>query len=228
MSKARSKKYRAQLEKLSKELVDYKTAITQLKSLEGPKFDESIEISVNLGIDTKSGEQNVRGTVTLPRGSGKAVRVLVIAKGEDALAAKEAGADYVGEDDVIEKIKGGWMDFDKVIATPDMMKKVSQVARVLGPKGLMPNPKLGTVTPQVKQAVENQKKGAVEYRADKGGVIHSLIGKKSFSVEHLAENFEALMGAVQRSRPAAVKGDYIKRVFMSTTMSPSVEVKRTF
>lgn len=222
----RSKKYRAMAEKLPKTPLDPLAAIQALKTLEGVKFDETVEVSINLGLDPKASDQTVRGTVVLPHGAGRSVRILVLAKAEKAQEAKDAGADFVGEDDLIEKIKGGWLAFDKVIATPDIMAKVSQVARILGPKGLMPNPKLGTVTANVKQAVSDQKKGAVEFRADKGATVHAIIGKKSFSAENLHTNYDSLVQAVLRSRPASVKGEFVKTIYMSTTMSPSVALKR--
>lgn len=226
MSYRRSKKYKSMNQKLSQKPLDPLAAIQELKSLEGPKFDETVEVAINLGLDPKATDQTVRGTVVLPHGAGKSVRVLVLAKAEKAQEAREAGADYVGDDDLIEKIKGGWLEFDKAIATPDIMAKVSQVARILGPKGLMPNPKLGTVTANIKQAVQDQKKGAVEFRADKGSTLHTIIGKKSFSPEHLQENYDSLIQAVQKVRPSSLKGEYIKSIYMCTTMSPSVALKK--
>lgn len=227
MSQKVKKKYKKMLEGVPETAVDIQKAVETLKGFEGPKFDESVDVSMNLGVNAKSGDQNVRGSVTLPHGTGREVRVLVIAQGEQARQAQEAGADFVGDEDLIEKIQGGWLEFDKVIATPDQMSKVSKIARILGPKGLMPNPKLGTVTMETAQVVKNQKKGAVEYRTDKAGIMNSSIGKKSFTAEALCENFEALFQAVIRSKPASVKGDYVKSIYVSTTMSPSIEIKKT-
>jgi large subunit ribosomal protein L1 len=226
MSRHKSKKYQKLRDSVPRGPLEIKAAIAALKGFESAKFDESVDLAINLGVNTKGGEQNVRGNVSLPHGTGKNVRVLALAQGDQARQAQEAGADFVGDEDMIEKIQGGWLDFDKVVATPDMMSKVSKVARTLGPRGLMPNPKLGTVTQDVATAVKQQKRGMVEYKTDKGGVIHSTIGKKSFSVEALVENFESLFQAVVRSKPASVKGDYIKSIYLSTTMSPSVEVNK--
>jgi large subunit ribosomal protein L1 len=223
----RGKRYKTMIEKVSKTQLDAAAAIADLKSLEGPKFDETIDVAFNLGVDPKAGEQTVRGSVVLPHGSGKNVRILVIAKDDKAADAKTAGADYIGDEDMIEKIQGGWLDFDKVIASPDMMAKLSKVARILGPKGLMPNPKLGTVTPDIKKAVADQKKGAVAFRVDKGATVHGIIGKKSFNAKQLEENYTSLFQAIQKARPAAVKGDYIKSIYMSTSMGPSVAIKRS-
>ncbi len=228
MSRSRGKKYLTKVDQLAghEEGMDIRAALEALKGSEATAFDESFEMAINLGVNAKNSDQQVRGSVVLPHGTGKAIRVLVFAQGEAAKKATDAGADYVGDEDLIDKIKSGWLEFDKVIATPDMMSKVSKVARVLGPKGLMPNPKLGTVTPDVDRAIENQKKGVVEYRTDKGGVIHALIGKRSFETDHLVSNYEALVGAVIRSKPATVKGEYVRDIYVSTTMSPSVSVKR--
>lgn len=228
MRQKAGKKYKKMQEKVPESQVDIKEAIETLKGFDGPKFDETVDVAINLGIDAKSGEQNVRGSVSLPHGTGKDVRVLVFAQGEKAQQAQEAGADFVGDEDLIEKIKGGWLEFDKVIATPDQMSKVTKIARILGPRGLMPNPKLGTVTPEPAVAVKSQKKGAVEYRTDKAGNLHAMIGKKSFTTEALCENYEALFQAVIRSKPASVKGEYVNSISVSTTMSPSIRVRRVY
>ena len=189
------------------------------------KFDETIEIHVRLGVDSRHADQQVRGAVVLPNGTGKTVRTLVFAKGDKAEAAKAAGADYVGEMDLVEKItKENWFEFDVVIASPDMMGVVGRLGKVLGPKGLMPNPKAGTVTPDVARAVNEAKAGKIEYRLDKTNIIHCPIGKASFGAEKLAENFNTLMGAVIKAKPAAAKGQYIKSCVVATTMGPGIKV----
>lgn len=191
------------------------------------KFDESIDVVFNLGVDAKQGDQQVRGAVVLPHGSGKSAKVLVFAKGDKAKEAEAAGADFVGADDMVAKINEGWLDFDKAIATPDMMATISKVAKVLGPRGLMPNPKVGTVTMDVKKAVEEQKKGKVTFRTDKSGLVHCLIGKRSFGADKLKENFLTLFGTVMRAKPATSKGIYLKKVTLSTTMGPPILVNPT-
>ena len=188
------------------------------------KFDETIELHVKLGVDPRHADQQVRGVVVLPNGTGKKVRVLVIAKGDKADAAQAAGADYVGAEDMIAKIQGGWFDFDVCITTPDMMGLVGRIGKALGPKGLMPNPKSGTVTMDVAKAVSDVKAGKVEYRLDKNAIIHCPIGKKSFGLEKVIENFNALMDAIVRAKPAAAKGTYLKSVAVSSTMGPGVKV----
>lgn len=188
------------------------------------KFDESVDVAFNLGVDPKHADQMVRGAITLPHGVGKSVRVIVFAKGEKAKDAEAAGAMLVGAEELVEKINGGWMDFDKVIATPDMMGIVSKVARVLGPRGLMPNPKLGTVTMDVAKAVKEQQQGRVEYRTEKTGIVQVSIGKKSFGPQKLTENFVALYQTILRAKPATSKGTYMKGIALSTTMSPSISV----
>jgi large subunit ribosomal protein L1 len=188
------------------------------------KFDESVDVAVNLGIDPRKSDQNVRGTTVLPRGTGKTVRIAVFAQGEQAEAAKKAGADVVGFDDLAESIKAGNLEFDTIIATPDAMKIVGKLGPVLGPRGLMPNPKSGTVTPNVAKAVQNAKAGQVQYRNDKAGIVHCSIGKASFEVDALKENFLTLMEAVRKSKPANSKGIYIKRVTVSTTMGPGIRL----
>ena len=189
------------------------------------KFDETIEIHVRLGVDSRHADQQVRGAVVLPNGTGKTVRTLVFAKGDKADAAKAAGADYVGELDLVDKIvKENWFEFDVVIASPDMMGVVGRLGKVLGPKGLMPNPKAGTVTPDVARAVNEAKAGKIEYRLDKTNIIHCPIGKASFGAEKLAENFNTLMGAVIKAKPAAAKGQYIKSCVVASTMGPGIKV----
>ncbi len=188
------------------------------------KFDETVEVHVKLGVDGRHADQQVRGAIVLPHGTGKQVRVLVFAKGDKATAATEAGAEFVGDDDMIAKINGGWMDFDVVIASPDMMGVVGRLGKVLGPRGLMPNPKAGTVTPDVAKAVAEAKAGKIEYRLDKTNIIHCPIGKVSFGVEKLQENFEALLSAIVRAKPAAAKGQYIRSCTVASTMGPGVKI----
>ncbi|MBQ8253891.1 MAG: 50S ribosomal protein L1 [Clostridia bacterium] len=189
------------------------------------KFDETVELHVRLGVDSRHADQQVRGAVVLPNGTGKTVRTMVFAKGEKAEAAKAAGADYVGEADYVEKImKENWFEFDVVIATPDMMGVIGRLGRVLGPKGLMPNPKAGTVTPDVARAVTEAKAGKIEYRLDRNNIIHCPIGKASFGKEKLSENFDAIMGAIIKAKPAAAKGQYIKSCVVASTMGPGVKV----
>jgi len=206
---------------------DTKAALELVKKTATAKFDESVDIAVNLGIDAKKSDQVVRGSVVLPRGTGKKVRVAVFAQGANAEKAKNAGADVVGFDDLAEKIKGGFMDFDVVIATPDAMKVVGPLGQVLGPRGLMPNPKVGTVSPNVEEAVRNAKGGQVQYRADKAGIVQCTIGRASFEVDALAENLEALIGAINKAKPASLKGIYLKKVSISSTMGVGVRVDQS-
>ncbi|VAV82452.1 LSU ribosomal protein L1p (L10Ae) [hydrothermal vent metagenome] len=188
------------------------------------KFDETVDLAVRLGVDPRHADQMVRGTVVLPNGLGKDVKVIVFAKGEKEVEAKEAGADVVGSDELLEKVKGGWFDFDKVVATPDMMGQVGKLGKVLGPRGLMPNPKTGTVTMDVKKAVTELKAGKVEYRVDKAGNLHVSLGKASFGPVKLKENFGSLMESIIKAKPASSKGQYLKGVFISCTMGPSVRL----
>jgi large subunit ribosomal protein L1 len=195
-----------------------------LEKVSYANFDESVEAAFRLGVDPRHADQMVRGTVILPHGTGKSVRVLVFAKGEKEKEAQEAGADYVGAEDLIEKIKGGWLDFDKAIATPDMMGTVSKIGRILGPRGLMPNPKVGTVTFDVGKAVKELKTGKVEFRTEKTGIVHTIIGKKSFGKEKLRENFITLLDILIRMKPASSKGAYLRGIALSTSMSPGVKL----
>ena len=200
-------------------------AISLVKQTAKAKFDETIEISVRLGVDPRHADQQVRGAVVLPNGTGKTVRVLVFAKGDKAKEAEAAGAEYVGGEEFVQKIqKENWFDFDACVATPDMMGVVGRLGRVLGPKGLMPNPKSGTVTMDVAKAITEIKAGKVEYRLDKQAIIHCPIGKKSFTAEQLTENLSALMGAINRAKPAAAKGIYLRSVVLSSTMGPGIKV----
>jgi large subunit ribosomal protein L1 len=203
---------------------DVKAALDLVKKTATAKFDESVDVAVNLGIDAKKSDQVVRGSVVLPRGTGKTVRVAVFAQGANVDKAKNAGADVVGFDDLADKIKGGFMDFDVVIATPDAMKVVGPLGQVLGPRGLMPNPKVGTVTPNVEEAVKNAKGGQVQYRADKAGIVQCTIGRASFPVDALQENLEALMAAINKAKPSATKGIYLKKISVSSTMGVGVRV----
>lgn len=199
-------------------------ALTLVKECANAKFDESIDVAVNLGVDAKKSDQVVRGSVVLPAGTGKTVRVAVFAQGEKAEAAKAAGADIVGFDDLAAEVKAGNMNFDVVIATPDAMKVVGQLGQILGPRGLMPNPKVGTVTMDVTTAVKNAKAGQVQYRTDKGGIVHCTIGRASFSVESLQKNLSALLDALQKAKPAASKGQYLRKVSLSSTMGAGVRI----
>ena len=200
-------------------------AIAVLKAAPVAKFDESVEIAMNLGVDPKHADQMVRGALVLPHGTGKDVRVLVFAKGDKEKEATEAGADYVGAEDLAKKIQEeGWLEFDRVIASPDMMSVVGRLGKILGPRGLMPNPKLGTVTADVGGAVRDQKAGKVEYRVDKNGIIHAAIGRLSFAADQLLENASALIDAVVRAKPSATKGIYVKKISLSTTMGPGIRI----
>jgi len=224
----RGKRIRALREQIDREH-DYPVddALGLVKKTASAKFDESVEVAVNLGVDARKSDQNVRGSAVMPRGTGKTVRIAVFAQGDQARAAQEAGADVIGMQDLADRVKGGELDFDVVIAAPDAMKIVGQLGQILGPRGLMPNPKVGTVTPNVAQAVKNAKAGQVQFRTDKAGIIHCMIGKASFGEDALKENMLALLAALQKAKPSAAKGQYIRRVTLSTTMGPGVRVDRT-
>ena len=222
----RSKRYNESASGIDVEkLYGLAEAFECLKGGSGAKFDESVDIAVKLGVDPKHADQMVRGAIVLPHGTGKEQRVLVFAKGDKETEAREAGADYVGAEDLAKKIQEeGWLDFDRVIATPDMMGVVGRLGKVLGPRGLMPNPKLGTVTPDVARAVAEQKAGKVEYRVDKVGIIHCAIGRRSFAASKLVENATALLDAIEKAKPAVAKGTYMKSIAISTTMGPGVRI----
>lgn len=202
-------------------------ALTLLRELKSAKFDETIEVAMNLGVDPRHADQMVRGMVSLPAGTGKTVRVAVFAKGDKAEEAKAAGADKVGAEDLMEDMQAGNLDYDRVIATPDMMGVVGRLGKVLGPKGLMPNPKLGTVTPNVAQAVKDAKGGQIEFRVEKQGIIHAGIGKMSFSDEDLRKNFDAFVDAIVKAKPAGAKGKYVRKIALSSTMGPGLKIDTT-
>lgn len=220
----RNKNFAAALEQIPEKSLQLQEAIPLVQKVRYAKFDETIEIAMRLGVNPKHADQMVRGTVVLPHGLGRNTRVLVIATGEKQKEAQDAGADVVGGEDMVEKIKGGWMDFEAVVATPDMMRAVGKLGKVLGPRGLMPNPKIGTVTFEVAKAVKEIKAGKVEFRVDKSGIIHAPIGKSSFANEQLIENAEALVTSVVKAKPSAAKGKYLKSVTVSSTMGPGVKV----
>lgn len=222
----RSKEYQAKLEKVERgKAYDFEEAVALVKNIASAKFDETIELHIKLGVDSRHADQQVRGAIVLPNGTGKTTRVLVFAKGEKAKEAEEAGADYVGAEEYAERIqKEGWMEFDAVIASPDMMGIVGKLGRILGPRGLMPNPKTGTVTPDLKKAVGEAKAGKVEYRLDKTNIIHVPVGKASFTEEALLENINTITDAVKRAKPAAAKGAYFRSVTLASTMSPGIKL----
>jgi len=219
------KKFEAASEKIEKgkEYI-LEEAISKVKELSHTKFDETVDLAFNLGVDPRKSDQMVRGTVVLPHGTGKTLRVLVFAKGEKEKEARDAGADFVGAEDMVEKITKGWLDFDKVVATPDIMGVVGRLGKVLGPRGLMPNPKLGTVTFDVAKAVKDIKAGKVEYKTEKAGVIHVPIGKVSFDAQKLLENAKAIVESVTKAKPSTSKGKYLKGIHISSTMGPSIKV----
>ena len=219
-----SKRYRASAEKQSEQPLSVRQAVVKLKSFAETKFDQTVEIAIRLGIDPKQADQIVRGSLVLPNGIGRTQRVVVFAKGDMADVAQEAGADVVGQEELAERIKGGWFDFDVCIAAPDMMGLVGPLGRVLGPRGLMPSPRAGTVTPDVAKVVQEYKAGKVEFRNDSGGIIHAVVGKISFEDRKLHENIQAFIDHIQTLRPSAAKGTYIKGIAISATMSPSVRV----
>lgn len=220
-----SKRFRAAVEQVDRTTsYPLEAAVKLLKNLPVAKFDETVEFSASLNVDAKKTDQVVRGTVLLPHGTGKTRKILVFCKGEQEIQAREAGADYVGGADLIEKVAGGWLDFDVVVASPDMMRDVSRLGRVLGPRGMMPNPKVGTVTTEIAKAVQELRKGKVEFKMDKLANIHLVIGKRSFDEARLTENGRTALQAIVRSKPAATKGRLIRRLVLSSTMSPAVQV----
>ncbi|GJM18376.1 MAG: 50S ribosomal protein L1 [Phycisphaeraceae bacterium] len=221
-----SKRARANTEKAPTDAMDPKAAFKTLKTFKAPKFDQSVEVVMHLGIDTKHADQQIRGSVSLPKGIGKAKKVVAFCPSEQVKAAKEAGAIEAGGEDLVQKIEGGFLDFDVAVASPDMMRVVSKLGKALGPKGLMPSPKNGTVTPKVAEAVAEFAAGKVEYRADKGGNIHAVIGKMSFDEGDLVENFEHFVETIEKQRPVSVKGEYVKSVTVSGSMTPGVRIFR--
>jgi large subunit ribosomal protein L1 len=220
------KRFRKASESLDRDRAyDLVEAVALIKDGDAPKFDESVDLAINLGVDPRHADQMVRGAIVLPHGIGKDTRILVFAKGDKEKEASEAGADYVGGEELAKKIQEeGWLDFERVIATPDMMSVVGRLGKVLGPRGLMPNPKVGTVTMDVGNAVREHKAGKVEYRVDKAGIVHAVVGKRSFDAEKIVDNAAALIGAVVKAKPAASKGVYMKKISLSTTMGPGVRV----
>lgn len=220
----KGKRYEDAVKQINNELYEPQAALELVKNLAKAKFDETIDVAFCLNLDPRHADQQVRGAVVLPHGTGKTRTVLVFAKGEKAKEAEEAGADFVGADDIVEKIQGGWFGFDVAVATPDMMGVVGKLGKLLGPKGLMPNPKVGTVTFDVAKAIKEIKAGKVEYRVEKTGIVHAPVGKVSFTLEMLQENFQTLAEAIIKAKPAGAKGQYIKSVALSSTMGPSVKL----
>ncbi|HEV2494724.1 MAG TPA: 50S ribosomal protein L1 [Terriglobia bacterium] len=218
------KKYETSAKLVEKPTYTVAEAMPLVKKAAFAKFDETVELAMRLGVDPKHADQMVRGTVVLPHGLGKSKRVIVIASGEKVREAREAGADEAGGDDVVQKIQGGWLDFDAVVATPDMMKSVGRLGKVLGPRGLMPNPKTGTVTMDVAKAVKEVKAGKVEFRVDKTGIIHCPVGKVSFDAEKLTENTQTLISSIMKAKPATAKGRYVKSIVVSSTMGPGIHI----
>jgi large subunit ribosomal protein L1 len=219
------KSYRATLAKIDRsQRYALEDALGLLKETARAKFDETVEMAVRLGVDPRQADQNVRGTVSLPHGMGKTVRVLAFAKGEKEKEAQEAGADFVGNDDLIKKISEGWFEFDKTVATPDMMATVGRIGKILGPRGLMPNPKTGTVTVEIGKAVKEIKAGKLEFRVDKAGIVHVPVGKASFNPEKLIDNAKAVLMSILRAKPASAKGNYVRGVTISTTMGPGIKI----
>lgn len=224
---SRSKRYLEDATKIDiDKLYNLEDALDLIESSRKVKFDQTIDLSINLGVDPRHADQVIRGTVSLPHGTGKDVKVLVIAKGDKADEALAAGADYAGDNEYLDKIKGGWTDIDIIISTPDMMAEVGKLGRILGPKKLMPNPKSGTVTPNIKNAVTEVKKGKIEYRVDKNGIIHTIIGKSSFDKVKLLDNCNAIMNAIIKAKPSSLKGVYLKKVTLSSTMGPGIKLDK--
>ena len=211
--------------RVESKLYNLQEASTLVKEIASAKFDETVELAIRLGVDPKRADQMVRGTTILPHGTGKKVRILVFAKGDKEQEARQAGADYVGADELLEKVKGGWLDFDQAIATPDLMASVGKLGKILGPRGLMPNPKTGTVTFEVGRAIEEIRKGRVEYKVDKGGIVHVPIGKVSFAGTHITENAQAVFSSVVKAKPSSSKGTYIKSVTICSTMGPGIRLQ---
>ena len=225
---AHSKRYNNNFEKINLDKkYNLEEAVELLTSFSRPKFDESIEVAINLGVDPKHADQIVRGTVALPNGIGKDIKVLVFAKDNLAEEAEKAGADFVGADDMVEKVKGGWTGMDVVVATPDMMAEVGKLGKILGPKGLMPNPKTGTVTMDIAKAVKEVKAGKIEFRVEKNGIIHNNIGKVSFSKEKIIENARVFIDAIHKAKPQASKGIYMKKVTITSTMGPGIKLDKS-
>ena len=223
-----SKRYNSNFEKINRDKeYSLEEAAELLSSFSHPKFDESVELAINLGVDPKHADQLVRGTVALPNGIGKDIKVLVFARDDLAEEAKNAGADFVGADDMVEKVKGGWTDIDVVVAAPDMMAEVGKLGKILGPRGLMPNPKIGTVTKDIAKAVTEVKAGKIEFRVEKNGIIHNIIGKVSFSKEKIVENAKVFVNAIIKAKPQAAKGVYMKKVTMTSTMGPGIKLDKS-
>lgn len=223
--KTKSKKFQeAQTKVEAEKNYAFDEAVKLAKEVAFAKFDETMDLAFRLGVDPRHADQMIRGAIALPAGTGKEVRVCVITSGDKIKAAEDAGADFAGGDDIVQKIAGGWLDFDRVIASPEMMGKLGRIGRVLGPRGLMPNPKLGTVTPDVAKAVKEQKAGKVEYRTEKNGIVHVPVGKKSFSDENLMKNITAMVTAIVKAKPASSKGTYLKSLTLSTTMGPGIKL----
>lgn len=228
MAGRNGKRYKAALAGIDRRAqYSIEDAISLLKEMPAPKFDQTVEMAIRLGVDPRQADQQIRGTVILPHGLGKTIRVVVFAKGEQAAAAETAGADVVGTDDLAERINGGWTDFDVAIAAPDMMSVVGRLGRILGPRGLMPNPKSGTVTPDVARAVAEAKAGRVEYRADRNGNVNAPVGRMSFEEDSLVENARTLFDTILRARPSSAKGQYVRSVTLATTMGPGVRIDRS-
>jgi len=223
-----SKRYNSNFEKINRDKeYSLEEAAELLSSFSHPKFDESVELAINLGVDPKHADQIVRGTVALPNGIGKDIKVLVFARDDLAEEAKNAGADFVGADDMVEKVKGGWTDIDVVVAAPDMMAEVGKLGKILGPRGLMPNPKIGTVTKDIAKAVTEVKAGKIEFRVEKNGIIHNIIGKVSFSKEKIVENAKVFVNAILKAKPQATKGVYMKKVTMTSAMGPGIKLDKS-